>query len=199
METVVSQVKAIEIMKLINYENEHKRLGFESLLSKNIEGEITAAEIGVYDGTNASFMLFLCPKMKLYLVDSYENLTIYTGGPVQHESFRNEIKGLAQFNLGRFDGNKEFVYKNSLDAVKDFKDEFFDFVYIDGDHEYDAVLKDVNAWYPKVKHGGILAGHDYVDTRVSTAVHNFISVNKDKLLVKIDTTPTHSDWVIDKP
>lgn len=34
-------------------------------------------------------------------------------------------------------------------------------VYIDGDHAYEAVRDDIKAWLPKIKHGGILAGHDY--------------------------------------
>jgi Methyltransferase domain len=36
-------------------------------------------------------------------------------------------------------------------------------VVIDGDHRYEAVQADIQAWRPKVKPGGILAGHDYSD------------------------------------
>jgi predicted O-methyltransferase YrrM len=36
-----------------------------------------------------------------------------------------------------------------------------DFVFIDADHEYDSVVKDINAWLPKIKQGGIISGHDY--------------------------------------
>ena len=38
-----------------------------------------------------------------------------------------------------------------------------DFVYIDARHDYESVLEDLNAWFHKVKPGGILAGHDYAD------------------------------------
>ncbi len=38
-----------------------------------------------------------------------------------------------------------------------------DFVYIDARHDYESVLEDLNAWFDKVKPGGIFAGHDYVD------------------------------------
>jgi len=37
----------------------------------------------------------------------------------------------------------------------------FDFVFIDADHTYESVKKDILAWYPKVKKGGIIAGHNY--------------------------------------
>ena len=37
-----------------------------------------------------------------------------------------------------------------------------DFCFIDADHAYESVSKDIDAWRPKVKRGGILAGHDYI-------------------------------------
>lgn len=54
----------------------------------------------------------------------------------------------------------EMCKGSSLDRSKDFDDEFFDYIYIDADHTKEAVLEDLNAWYPKVKKGGIIAGHD---------------------------------------
>jgi cephalosporin hydroxylase len=44
--------------------------------------------------------------------------------------------------------------------VKEFKDASLDFVYLDGDHQTDAVVADIDAWKPKIRKGGILAGHD---------------------------------------
>jgi predicted O-methyltransferase YrrM len=48
----------------------------------------------------------------------------------------------------------------SLEGAKEFKDESLDFVYLDGDHQTDAVVADIDAWKPKIRKGGILAGHD---------------------------------------
>ena len=42
------------------------------------------------------------------------------------------------------------------------EDESLDFVYIDANHAYDWVVQDIELWYPKVKKGGILWGHDYL-------------------------------------
>jgi len=42
-----------------------------------------------------------------------------------------------------------------------FPNEFFDLVFIDGDHSYEATRADIKAWFPKVKFRGLLAGHDY--------------------------------------
>ena len=63
----------------------------------------------------------------------------------------------------------------SVQAASRFEDEFFDFVYIDADHSYEAVRADLEVWWPKLKPGGLFAGHDY-DLKfsgVKTAVDEF--------------------------
>ena len=50
---------------------------------------------------------------------------------------------------------------NSLDAVMQFPNRYFDWVYIDGDHSRDAVTDDLEAWSAKVKSGGLISGDDY--------------------------------------
>lgn len=48
-----------------------------------------------------------------------------------------------------------------------------DFLYIDGDHRYKAVMADIDGWMPHVRPGGIIAGHDYHLPGVHNAVHAF--------------------------
>jgi len=67
----------------------------------------------------------------------------------------------------------ETLRLSSLDAAKQFADRSCDFVFIDASHEYEDVLDDLRAWYPKVKSGGVFAGHDYHWPEVSRAVHEF--------------------------
>jgi predicted O-methyltransferase YrrM len=55
------------------------------------------------------------------------------------------------------------IKSKSLDAVNLFSDQSLDFVFIDASHEYEDVKNDINAWFPKVKVGGVLAGHDYYE------------------------------------
>jgi predicted O-methyltransferase YrrM len=52
--------------------------------------------------------------------------------------------------------------------------ETLDFVYIDANHDYDSVMVDICLWYPKIRKGGILAGHDYQRSNdVARALHHW--------------------------
>lgn len=116
------------------------------------------AEIGV---ERAMYSEVLCrenPGVHLSCVDAW---TAYRG-------YRDHV---SQSKLDRFyDESRERLapYKNvtfyrkfSLDAVNYFKDGSLDFVYIDGNHNFENVTADLAAWSKKVRPGGIIAGHDY--------------------------------------
>ena len=71
------------------------------------------------------------------------------------------------------------IKMSSIEASNQFEEESIDVVFIDSSHQYDDVLNDIKAWYPKVKKGGIIGGHDYVaghkvsESNVIKAVHKF--------------------------
>lgn len=71
------------------------------------------------------------------------------------------------FNKYLNDNRVRLIREFSVNAATFFPDEYFDFVYIDADHTYDAVKSDLQAWYTKVKIGGVLAGHDYIPEETS--------------------------------
>lgn len=58
----------------------------------------------------------------------------------------------------------QVVAGESTEAAAMFADRSLDFVFIDGSHEYQDILADLQAWHPKVKEGGVIAGHDYQGT-----------------------------------
>lgn len=65
---------------------------------------------------------------------------------------------------------------DSIESAAGLQDEGLDWVYIDADHHYQNVLADLEAWFPKVRKGGVVAGHDYVnyqDMGVIQAVNEF--------------------------
>lgn len=67
-------------------------------------------------------------------------------------------------------------------VAQEFASGSFDFVYLDGDHTYEGVAADIASWWPKVRRGGVLAGHDYILRRnphglvfgVVPALHEFL-------------------------
>ena len=61
----------------------------------------------------------------------------------------------------------KIVRNFSYEGSQEFEDNYFDFIYIDAAHDYDSVVEDLNAWWPKLKEDGIFSGHDYFpDTRI---------------------------------
>lgn len=58
----------------------------------------------------------------------------------------------------------------SIEAAQMYRDSSLDFVFLDADHSFEAVCRDIEEWAPKVKTGGILAGHDYYMPEVQQAV-----------------------------
>ena len=58
------------------------------------------------------------------------------------------------------------------EAAKSYEDYSLDFVYIDADHTYSAVVADINTWKNKIKQGGYIAGHDSYMPEVLKAVRD---------------------------
>lgn len=68
------------------------------------------------------------------------------------------------------------IRMSSVEAAKLYPDNSLEFVFIDANHEYEAVKADIEAWYPKVRKGGHIAGHDYIsDERVMRAANEFFN------------------------
>jgi predicted O-methyltransferase YrrM len=121
------------------------------------------AEIGVRRGMYAKWLLVKIKGLKLFLVDPYLVYDEYTELEFLKENAKkmmvdNEAK--ARSRLAKFD-RAEFIKKTSMDAINDFLDESLDFVFIDGNHDYQYVKDDIREWSKKIRKGGIISGHDY--------------------------------------
>lgn len=116
--------------------------------------DLVGCEIGVAYGVNSRSMFNILPIKKLYLVDPYGS---YKDDTV-HDFSKGEV--VAKKRLKRFSDKTVFIRKTSEDAVDDVPDDL-DFVYIDGNHDYEYVKKDIELYYPKVKKGGVIGGHDF--------------------------------------
>lgn len=121
-------------------------------------------EIGVKEGVFSEIILSHWKGNKLFLVDCYE---YQPNGYVDIANVSNEVheqfyKNMLQ-RVSRFGDRAEIIKKYSHDAINDFDDQSLDFVYIDANHKYESVMQDMELWFPKVKQGGLLSGHDCID------------------------------------
>lgn len=112
------------------------------------------AEVGVYIGKFSEHMLTRVPESTVWSIDPYKD----SDGNFMWKVMREAIMRLDQYGA-----RSRLVIAPSPQAASYFDDGFFDFVYIDADHRYEAVKADLAAWYPKVRKDGILAGDDWGD------------------------------------
>lgn len=112
-------------------------------------------EVGVFAGKGTRQFLASGRVNKLYCVDCWKggyDASDHASGSdmVEAERLFDEIK----------DGRVVKVKEESTRAARDFKGHA-DFVYIDADHRYESVKRDIQAWLPKIRPGGFISGHDY--------------------------------------
>ena len=158
-------IKKIQINKNI-LSNIKKRENFPFLIRQL--GYKRICEVGVESGL---FLFYLSLSEPEHLVavdvwDKYFNqafvdipayFTFYK--EEQQKKNREKVQEWASQRHGKTD----IIVNFSVEASRQFNDGYFDFVYIDADHSYNGVTADLKAWYPKVREGGILAGHDYIN------------------------------------
>jgi len=133
---------------------------------------LCGAEIGVSHGDFSQNILQVRPHTKLYLVDVWERNDQL---PHPLTAMAAVITKMSFFDISRY----ELIKAPSVEAAAKFKDDSLDFIYIDADHTYEAVSNDLVAWYPKVRSGGLVIGHDYCQPcGVVQAVDEFAKANK---------------------
>jgi hypothetical protein len=148
---------------------------------------LVGAEIGVYAGVNAFSILHNLRLKRLYLVDPY--VPYYMDGVL---TYPKHALVIAQANLKRF-SNVKWIREMSVNAASKI-DEQLDFAYIDGNHSYVAVKQDLQAFYPLIRKGGFLGGHDFTTEflGVTKAVSEFAVANQLDLFVE------QPDWWVIK-
>lgn len=135
-------------------------------------GFTRGVEIGVQAGKYSRVLGLAMPDAQLYGIDPWEEYDELPVRGLQEDQDRGFL--IAQETVP---ANVTLIRKKSLEAVKDFPDGYFDFVYVDGNHEYVHAAMDIHYWLPKIRIGGILAGHDYRPYRPSSFNHVYHVVN----------------------
>lgn len=116
-------------------------------------------EIGVYKGYSSCYFLDYFPDAELFLVDPWiaQNLNarMYRrNGPADWEEIYNDV-------IKEFGSKATIMRMTSEEAEDKFLPASLDVVFIDGDHSYRSVCRDIELWLPKMRKGGLFCGHDY--------------------------------------
>ncbi len=145
------------------------RASFERFLS-----QIKCVEVGVSGAKNATTMLEALPHAQFYLIDNYDvnSPTFQFGKVFSPEEMEVFIKDV-QERLKPYGDRVHLLIEDSVEASKSFKDGYFDYIYIDGEHDENSVLRDLEAWYPKLKEGGTIGIHDAETPSVKRAWEKF--------------------------
>ena len=123
---------------------------------------LVAVEVGVWRGDFSAAMINHLKPAVFFAVDPYELFEGMVSAPGPEFTNQRTLDKLAEQVQNRMSSlGHNLIRKKSVDAAEEFKNNSIDVVYIDGDHTYGGVKADIGAWWPKVKPGGILAGHDY--------------------------------------
>ena len=160
-------------------------------------------EIGTWKGTSAAYMaveiINSSKNIKFDCIDTWEGSEEHLNptSDFYEPNLVNNKNWLYEHFLENIEPVKHIINplrKASLDAVSLYEDESLDFIFIDASHDYENVLKDIIAWYPKTKSKtGVISGHDYSwGPEVKKAVHDFF----DPLKLKVQET--EGCWVVIK-
>jgi hypothetical protein len=114
-------------------------------------------ELGVQRGLYSEILFQSVPGLHLTCVDPWKAFSRKIDDEVNETYYQECMQRLAPYNA-------TIMRMGSMEAVKLIPDKSLDFLYIDQMHNFDSVMSDMIFWIPKVKSGGIVAGHDYCES-----------------------------------
>jgi predicted O-methyltransferase YrrM len=129
-------------------------------------------EIGTWKGRSTVYMGSKIKEsgknIKLYALDIF--------GPFISEDKPVDTSDIYEEFLSNIEPFKDIIIPMKGDSRvihNQFPDKSFDFIFIDGGHDYESVIDDIKGWYPKLKEGGIFGGHDIDWPGVNKAVKEY--------------------------
>ncbi len=141
------------------------------LVRDNRKPGIRMAEVGVFDGTTTfhyAQTIKACDG-HLFMIDWFKGSVGCSKGKHAYRENGDELYNyvLNQINKLGLSDHVTVLYGKSVDMACSIEDNSLDICFIDADHTYKAASKDIEAYLPKVKSGGILCGHDCEDINLA--------------------------------
>ncbi len=125
------------------------------------EGCKTIVEVGSWTGGSALVLAEAAPEAKVYCVDCWAEGQ--GAPPVGGMADYSPLEAFQAFchNMGDLLLERVFPLRGLSSVWAPVFPLWADLIFLDGDHSYKEVRRDIELWYPKVRPGGILCGHDY--------------------------------------
>ena len=154
-------------------------------------------EVGTYMGRSLAYLIVEIinsgKNIRVGSVDLWEDVQQVTGIQDYKELTFEKFKK----NLSPVDGLYTAYRGFSSTMAEQFDDKSLDFVFIDADHAYESVKKDIEAYLPKIKIGGYIGGHDYVrDGRKSLTVAKAVREFFEGKIQLPDPSTRKSSWLV---
>jgi len=134
--------------------------GIYRRMAENCRPNGILVELGAWKGRSSAFLIVEAknksPDIQVHIVDTWG------GNPC--DGSQDETAGVYEkfiSNMSPLNGLFHAHKMKTIEATDLFEDKSLDAVFIDADHSYEAVKLDIINWMPKIRKGGILAGHDY--------------------------------------
>jgi hypothetical protein len=159
----------------------------------------TGVELGVRKGHFSEWLLEVWTGARLISIDSWQSVApdryVDVSNVTQDEHDGNHAETVRR--LARFGHRSEVWRSTGADAALSIPPESLDFVYVDARHDEASMLEDLECWWSRVRPGGIISGHDYLDGLLpqgSFGVRSAVDAFFGRLALEVHATTDDEPW-----
>jgi len=163
-----------------------------------------SAEIGVWFGDYSARLLDTWKRTQHHiLVDPYLHRECPRNGLRDKQCMRSQrefdtiYQNTRKRMVSSYGDRARIIRNDSILAAEQVLNSSLGFVYIDARHDHDAVVQDLEVWWPKIRQGGIIAGHDFTHIPLAAAVVEFMHAEAPTASIFI-TADHPASWIIAK-
>lgn len=184
IEKFLRNSNSLELLKKVNHQIEERSFHLQThilydLINYLNRGDVNYLEIGSYVGSSASLMLENENVKKVFCIDPLILDKTHYEGLLDQETTLS--KNLSKYSKERYSIHKGFSTSQTIISAFKSKLNYFDLIFIDGDHSFSGVVSDFDNFKDHISHGGFVVFDDYYDYKhspqVKSAVDYLASLN----------------------